>query len=162
VTSHAGGCGFLGLGCVVSSIGHAAVSAGEWAWQNRVNIANFGALAVCLSGVGTGLCAVAQGLAFIARSSARVHRFGFRGSLGANVADGVLTVSGIAVAGALGAGEGGDALMGSSRVEVPSPAESFPIGGKYGLGVIGSTSDIVGTFGGYLPSHNQIFFNSSP
>jgi RHS repeat-associated protein len=71
----------------------AARSAGSWAKRNRGAIATVGAFAVCLSPLGPLACGAAQAAAWGVRSQQRIQRHGFRRSMGANVADGVLTAA---------------------------------------------------------------------
>jgi RHS repeat-associated protein len=68
----------------------AARSAGRWARRNRGAIATVAAAGVCIGSGGLG-CGAMLAVAWGARSSQRIERHGFRRSLGANIADGVLT-----------------------------------------------------------------------
>lgn len=65
-------------------------SAGSWAMRNRGEILTGVAVGVCFGSGGLG-CGAALAVAWGAKSSQRIERYGFRRSLGANIADGVLT-----------------------------------------------------------------------
>jgi hypothetical protein len=128
-----------------------------------VTIINYTALAICLTpGLDVAACAISQAVAYGFRAQARIQRYGFSRSLEANAADGLFTWMAIGTAGALAEGEQEGSTVGSSSTYVSSPGESFPIGGRFGLNVIGSQADLVQVAGNYLPGHDNIFFNSTP
>lgn len=60
--------------------------------RNPGVVASAGAIAVCLSPLGFGICAAFSGLAFVARAGERIQKVGFRDSSGANITDGALTL----------------------------------------------------------------------
>jgi RHS repeat-associated protein len=65
-------------------------SVGKKAWKHRDKIANGLAVGFCVSSSGLG-CGVAMAVAYGVRAEMRVEKQGVRGSLGVNIADGVLT-----------------------------------------------------------------------
>jgi hypothetical protein len=166
-------CGRFGMGCSGGPAARAPSGGGSgfgwltrashWVWQHRVTIINYTALAICLTpGLDVAACAISQAVAYGFRAQARIQRYGFSRSLEANAADGLFTWMAIGTAGALAEGEQEGSTVGSSSTYVSSPGESFPIGGRFGLNVIGSQADLVQVAGNYLPGHDNIFFNSTP
>lgn len=73
----------------------------DFTWRNRGTIATVGAVGTCLvPAIGLAGCAYAAGGAFLARSSERIEKHGFRDSAGANLADGALTYLTLGLGGA--------------------------------------------------------------
>jgi RHS repeat-associated protein len=64
----------------------------HWAYENRDTLAGIGAFAMCV-GFGGVTCGIAVGLAYTVRAQMRIQQSGFRGAVGANAADGILTAA---------------------------------------------------------------------
>jgi hypothetical protein len=139
--SHGGGGGFNPF----SWAWHGIVRGAKWVYNNRGTIASVVAAGVCLSGVGTAACGAALALAYVVRAQQRIQTYGFKRSLDANVADGVMTTFFmIPMAGATITG--GEALTGASSVI---------------LNTVATIPDAVQFVGGFLPGHDPVFFNGS-
>ncbi len=149
-TSSSGGGGWGWLG-----------TAAHWAYQHRVAIVNYVALGTCLSGVGLALCAGAQALAYAVRAQARIQRYGFSRSLDSNAVDLLSTALSITIAGAADAGTAGtEDDEDLPPYETPVARSPYPV--RVAVGAVASIPDMVSSIGSYLPSHDPVYFNSTP
>jgi RHS repeat-associated protein len=153
-------CGRFGIGCSGSPARadsgggvnpfswawHGLVRVGKWAWNNRGTLASIGANVLCLIPATAGGCIAYQAIAYGVRAEQRIQTYGFRKSLDANIADGVMTVGfAIPMAGALGT----------------ATEEGFSKGAQMALNAVGSIPDVVNYVGGTLPGHDPVFFNGA-
>ena len=116
----------------------------RWAERNRVSIADWSALAACITpGVDLAACGVAQGAAYAIRASARIQAEGFEKSLPDNLGDYIITAGGFAVGGAL-SGEGLAATVPEGQ-EITPPVELFPRfpARQLAFNMLGSQTDLV-------------------
>ncbi len=117
----------------------------HWVMEHRVAIADYGALGVCLSVVLSDFCAPAQAAAYAIRVQYRIEKNGFKASMQANVADGVIT------AWSMGLGAAGD--YGVEQGPELSFIRHIAINGAF------SIPDFVNEIGGHLPGHDPVFYS---
>ena len=141
-----------------SDVAHGFSDAYHFAVNNRGTLLTLGAIFVCASGVGTAFCGGALAAAYIVRAQQRVEDYGFKRSLDANIADGVMTV-GFALPMAGATITGVDALE-ENAAEDESLAQSAQLSTRIVTGVA-AIPDAVQFVGGFLPGHVHIFFNGA-
>ena len=122
-----------------------------WVKENPGKAATIVGVGVCVVG-SLGACAAAAGGAFLVRSAERVVRDGFRDSLGANVADGVVTYATFGLVSAplsLGLTRGGGAaipgLLGAGQRGMMTGS---PLWQQALARFLGATPDLAGLLGG--------------
>lgn len=126
--------------------------------RNRVNIADYTALGICLSVVLDEFCAPAQGVAYGFRAQARIQQVGFRNSLVANSADFLFTGIGIAAGGPAGDEIGKAAPL----IRAMSKAAAKRYGQRFLIGLGMSYVDLAMVGLNYAPNADPVFFTNGP